>query len=120
MHELTLAERALAIAEAAARVEQASRITRIRLAVGALAHVDADTLAYCCGVVGRGGLAEGAEIEVERLPGRAHCQPCATEIELPMVGAACPHCGGFDLSITDGDQLQILEVGIEQERETCA
>lgn len=113
MHELTLAERAMAIAERAARADNALRITRVRLAVGALAHVDPDTLAYCCGVVGRGTLAEGAAIEVERRAGRAWCEPCAREVALPRIGEPCPHCGGFSLQITDGDQMQVLDVGIE-------
>lgn len=113
MHELTLAERAMGLAEAAARAENALRITRVRLSVGALAHVDADTLAYCCGVVSRGSLAENAEILVERRPGRAWCAACAQEVELPRVGEPCPRCGGYELRITDGDQLQVIDVGIE-------
>jgi hydrogenase nickel incorporation protein HypA/HybF len=103
----------MAIVENAARHEQAQRITRVRLSVGALAHVDADTLAYCCGVVSRGGLAESAEFLVERRPGRAWCEPCARDVELPRIGEPCPHCGGFALRVTDGDQLQVLEVGIK-------
>ncbi len=113
MHELTLAERAIGIVETAARRAEARRVTRIRLAVGALAHVDADSLQYCCEVVSRGTLAEGAQIVIERLPGRAWCRPCNANVVLERIADACPLCAGHELDITDGDQLQVLDVDVE-------
>jgi hydrogenase nickel incorporation protein HypA/HybF len=120
MHELSLAERALQIVDTAARQAQASRVTRIRLAVGALAHVDAETLRYCCELVSRDTLAAGARIDIERLAGRAHCRRCAADVALQQIGEACPHCGSFDLNVTGGDQLQVLEVAIEEGLMPCA
>jgi len=114
MHELTLAERAVALAEEVARRADARRITRIRLAIGALAHVDADTLTYCCGLVARDTLAEGAEITTERVAGQAWCANCKQQVALSHAADACPHCGGHGLEITDGDQMRILDISIEQ------
>lgn len=114
MHELTLAESTLQIIEAAALKAQARRISRVRLAIGALAHVDPDTLSYCCTIASRGTLAESAVFEVERVPGRAQCADCRAEVELAQVGFPCPRCGGFELNITDGDQMRILDIGIEE------
>ena len=113
MHELTLAERAIDIVEAAARQAEAHRVTHIRLAIGALAHVDADRLQYCCEVVSRGTLAEGAQLIIERLPGRAWCKPCNANVVLDRIGEPCPLCTGYELEITDGDQMQVLDVRIE-------
>lgn len=112
MHELTLAERALHIVTAAAEQAEASRVTRIRLSIGALAHVDADALQYSCEIVSRGTLADGARFEVERLPGQAHCGNCRAQISLCHIGDACPVCGGFDLTISDGDQLRIIDISV--------
>ena len=113
MHELSLAERAIQIVEAAALKAQASRVTRIRLAVGALAHVEPETLQYCCGLASRGTLAEGARVDIECLPGEASCRVCKADVRLERIGLPCPACGSFDLDITDGDQLQVLDVAIE-------
>lgn len=113
MHELTLAEHALRIVENAARRADATRVTRIKLSIGALAHVDPETIQYCCSVVSRGTLAEGARVEVERKPGVARCTDCMIDIELNRVGEPCPHCGGYHLEITDGDQMQVIDIGIE-------
>jgi hydrogenase nickel incorporation protein HypA/HybF len=113
MHELTLAEHAMGIVEAAARKAEAKRVTRIRLSIGVLAHVDPDTMQYCCEVVSRGSLAEGAQIEVERAPGLAWCGTCNAEVALKQVGEPCPQCGGYQLKITDGDQMQVVDISIE-------
>lgn len=112
MHELTLAEHAMRIVEKSARQAQARRVTRIKLAIGALAHVDPETMRYCCGMVGRGTLAEGAQIDIIRTPGLATCRDCSKEVELVQVGDACPCCGGYRLEITDGDQMLVVDIAI--------
>lgn len=112
MHELTLAEHALHIVEKSARQADATRVTRIKLAIGALAHVDPETMQYCCEVVSRGSLADGARIEIVRTPGRACCVDCGTEVELKQLGESCPHCGGYRLDVRDGDQMLVVDIGI--------
>lgn len=113
MHELSLAERAIAIVEKAAQQAGAQRVTRVRLRVGALAHVDAETLVYCCGLVAQSGLAAGAKIEFEREAGLAWCEDCAREVPLEQIGAGCPECGGHALEVRDGDRLSVLDIGVE-------
>ena len=113
MHELSLAERVIEIVEGAARKAGAQQVHLIRLSVGALAHVEPETLQFCCELVSRDSIAAGARIEVLSAPGKAWCETCQTEIELEQVGMPCSHCGGFKLKITDGDQMQVLEIGVE-------
>ncbi|WP_028536396.1 hydrogenase maturation nickel metallochaperone HypA [Paludibacterium yongneupense] len=112
MHELTLAESVLEIVGAAARRAGASRVTGVRLAIGALAHVESDTLQYCCEVASRDTIAADARFSIERPPGRAWCAACAAEVGLERWGMPCPQCQGFDLSITDGDQMRVLDIDI--------
>lgn len=113
MHELSLAERAMAIVEKTAAQAGARRITRVRLRVGALAHVEADTLVYCCEMVAASGLAAGAVIECEREAGRVWCETCACEQPLSRIGDPCPVCGGYALQVRDGDRLSVVDIGIE-------
>lgn len=126
MHELSLAERALQIVEHAAQGAGMQCVTRITLVVGELAHVDADTLRYCCELVARGTCAEAASIRIERKQGQGVCKHCSNTVALSHIGQPCPNCGSHDLRIDDGDQLQVLEIASTQmetpERETpeCA
>ncbi|UTH73058.1 hydrogenase maturation nickel metallochaperone HypA [Chromobacterium sp. IIBBL 290-4] len=112
MHELTLAENVVHIAEAAARRAGARRVTRVRLALGLLAHVETDTLLYCCQLAARGSLAEDAEFQAERRPALAHCGDCGCEAELSALPACCPRCDGENLSLEGGDEMRVIDIGI--------
>ncbi|WP_028456418.1 hydrogenase maturation nickel metallochaperone HypA [Chitinilyticum litopenaei] len=112
MHELSLAENVIRIAEDAARHAAAKRVSRVRLAVGAFAHVDPDTLQFCCELAARQTLLEGAEFLVERTPGQAFCKDCAQDVALERIGFPCPLCGGFDLRVTGGEEMRVLDIAV--------
>lgn len=112
MHELTLAESVMEIVEGAAAKASVRKVTRVRLAVGALAHVDSDALLYCCEVVSRGTLADAAHFEVDRPPGRAQCHTCGQHFTLERLTQRCPQCSAHNLHVLDGEQMKVIEIGI--------
>lgn len=112
MHELTLAESMMEIVERAAAQAGAKKVTRVRLAIGALAHVETEALLFCCEVVCRNSVADGAQFEVERPPGRAHCHACGQDSVLDHLSFECPHCAAYGLHFIDGEQMQVMDIGI--------
>ena len=66
MHEERLLRDLLRRVEAAAREHGLARVTRVRLWVGALAHLDGDQVRARFAELARGGPADGAEVAVER------------------------------------------------------
>jgi hydrogenase nickel incorporation protein HypA/HybF len=112
MHEMALAESVLAIVERAARQHAASRVTSVRLEIGALSHVAPDALRFCFEAVQRASIAEGAALAIERTPGRAWCMPCGRDVALDRLGAPCPECGGYQLGVTRGDAMRVKDIGI--------
>lgn len=112
MHELMLAESVIGIVESAAKKANAHRVTKVKLALGALAHVDPEALVYCCELIGRDGLTAGARFEVERTPGQARCGNCARIVEIDHIGAPCPGCGGHQLDITAGEEMQVIDIAV--------
>lgn len=112
MHELTLAESMMEIVENAASQAGVAKVTRVRLSIGALAHVESETLLYCCDVVSRGTVADGARFEVDRPPGRAQCNACGQQFTLDRLAISCPHCTAYNLHVLDGEQMKVVEIGI--------
>jgi hydrogenase nickel incorporation protein HypA/HybF len=112
MHEMALAEGMLEIVEATARREGASRVTNVRLEIGALSHVAPDALRFCFDVVTRGSLAEGATLDIDDVPGAAWCMPCGGTVPLAQVGDPCPRCGSFQLAVTSGDAMRVKDIAI--------
>jgi len=113
MHELSLAESVMQIAEDAARRERARRVRRIVVELGRLAAVEREALAFCLEVVARGTLAEGAEISFVDVPGAGWCAHCSCEIPMASSIDLCPHCGGARVQIVRGTEMRVSELEIE-------
>ena len=60
---------------------------------------------------------EGSKLEIENVPGMAHCRTCGQDFTLPDLILLCP-CGSADVSILAGRELRVRLV--EMEAETCA
>ena len=112
MHEMALAGSMLEIVERSARANGASRVTRVCLEVGALAHVMPEALVFCFDAVTRGSVAEGAQLEIRSSPGQAWCMPCGRSVALQRLGDACPHCGRYQLQVTAGEDMRVQEIEV--------
>jgi hydrogenase nickel incorporation protein HypA/HybF len=112
MHEMSLAEGMLQIVDETARKNGAAKVTAVRLELGALSHVEAEALRFCFDAVARGGIAEGARLEIVTTPGRAWCMPCGDTVELARLGDACPRCGGYQLQVTQGEEMRLKDIEI--------
>lgn len=112
MHEMALAESVLQIVEATARANNAVRVRTVRLELGALSHVEPESLRFSFEVVTRGTLAEDAALELLATPGRAWCMPCGTTVDLARLGDACPLCGSYQLQVTQGDEMRVKDIEI--------
>ena len=112
MHEMALAESVVQIVESQARAAGSDKVLSVRLEVGMLSHVEPAALAFCFDAVSAGGLAAGARLEIDRSPGRGWCHDCTAEVEIDALGAACPHCGGYKLQVSGGQELRVKEMEV--------
>ena len=112
MHEMSLAESIVQIAENTARVHGGGRVSVVLLEVGQLAGVEIDALRFCFDAASRSSLASGATLVVERPAGSAWCLPCAATVTLASLTDSCPNCGSYQLQVTGGTELKVREVEI--------
>ena len=113
MHEMALAESVLQIVEEAARTQGFARVRGVFLDVGALSGVEPEALAFCFEAVVRGTLAEGARLELTRLPGGGWCLVCARDVPLTARYEACPYCGGYQVQPNAGLEMKVRELEVE-------
>lgn len=113
MHEMSLCESILQIIEDEAQRQGFHKVLRVRLEIGRLSGAEIPAMRFGFDAVTRGSLAEGAELEIIDLPGRAWCLPCAREVEVQQRFDACPVCGSFQLQVVGGDQMQIKDLEVE-------
>ena len=112
MHELAISS---AVLESVLRHADGRRVTSVQLRVGHLRQVVPDSLEFYWDIVTRDGLCEGSVLEQELIAARLECTACARgwEIELPVF--RCPTCGGADVRIAAGDELEVESIEVEEE-----
>jgi len=113
MHELSITQNLLDIALEQARLNSASRVTKIRVVAGAMHNLVDDSMRFCFEVISRGTFAEGAELIVDTVPAQAQCQACTRRFELQPFAWFCPQCGSREFDIVAGSELLVSEIEME-------
>lgn len=110
MHEMSIMHNILAIVADTAAQQQAERVTRIDLAIGARAGVMIDALHFAFEAMGPTTIAAGAELAITEIPLRYRCPACSRETRTQS--NLCPDCDCF-CEIISGQELQITSIEIE-------
>jgi len=113
MHEMSLAEGVLQILEERATKERFQRVKTVFLEIGQLSHVEIESLRFCFDAVIKGSVAEGTRLEIDEVPGRAWCMPCSEAVSVSTLYDPCPKCGGYQLTMTGGDEMRVKELEVE-------
>jgi hydrogenase nickel incorporation protein HypA/HybF len=82
----------------------------VRLEIGRLSGYTAESMRSCFEFAAAGTPLEGARLDVTEPPGHGRCRSCGQDVEVPDALASCPHCGGTDLAVQDGQRLRVLAV----------
>ena len=112
MHEIALTESIVEIVAEEARKQGFDRVRIVRLEVGALAPVEPEALRFCFAAVSRGTVAEGAALDIVRVPGEGWCLDCGKTVPLDERFGACPECGQSHVQMTSGDALRVAELEV--------
>ncbi len=113
MHEMSLAAGVLELIEDAARQQKFPRVATVWLEIGRLAAVEPEAMQFCFDAVARGSVAEGARLEIITLPGSGWCASCAASVAVSEIAAACPRCGGYQVTVTGGTEMRVKELEVE-------
>ncbi|MGW0191118.1 hydrogenase maturation nickel metallochaperone HypA/HybF [Streptomyces sp. NPDC003362] len=111
MHEMSVALSVVDQVERAALERGAHGVREVRVDIGELAGVVADSLSFCFGLACAGTVLEGADLVTRSVPGRASCAPCGRTWETGMPpDLVCAGCGGGAGELVSGRELRITEV----------
>jgi len=112
MHEMSLCHSIRQIVEDQVRGQDVARVTRIRLELGRFSCVSPEALKFAFDAVMRGSVAEGADLTLLNLPGRAMCYDCAHEVTIDDRLDPCPDCGGTRLMPVSGDEMRVKDLEV--------
>jgi hydrogenase nickel incorporation protein HypA/HybF len=116
MHELSIAEAIVAIAD---RHAAGRRVTRVDVSVGHLRQVVPPALEFAFALVAQGTSVEGAELVLSEVPAAGRCRSCGTEHQLDGFPFACQACDGLDVEVIAGEELLVESLDLEEEEEAA-
>jgi hydrogenase nickel incorporation protein HypA/HybF len=111
MHELSVAQRIIEIAEEKARDSGLSTITGIKVRIGSLTTVVPEALDFCFGFAREDTLAGNASLVIEEVMAEARCNSCTSVFPIDQAFfLVCPLCGSSDTTLLKGRELDLLSI----------
>ena len=86
---------------------QVSRVLSVSLKIGEMSAVETESLRFCFELLTQGTLAEGARLEIERVPIACHCRECGCDFTVQDLLFRCPECKGTVLDMQSGKELSL-------------
>jgi len=111
MHELAIAESILAIVE---RHAAGRKVVEVEVTVGHLRQVVPSALEFAFELAAHGTVAEGATLVLDTIPAAGRCRTCGEHSTFAAFPLACAACGGWDIEVTQGQELQVEALELEE------
>jgi hydrogenase nickel incorporation protein HypA/HybF len=108
VHELAIAE---GVVDTVTERLPGATVTCVRLEIGALSGVVADSIRFCFDLATEGTGLAGARLEISEPAARCQCRACGTEVQPDGPVVLCP-CGSPDVAVLSGEQLKIVSVSV--------
>jgi hydrogenase nickel incorporation protein HypA/HybF len=113
MHELSLAADIFETVREYVPLCRARSARAIRVRVGDVAGVVADSLDFCFGALVAGTPYQACYLDIERVPARGECADCAQGFTLEWPGLICPACGSLAITRLGGTDLQVVDIELD-------
>ena len=117
MHELAVCQQLLLQVDQIAKEQNANMVESITLRIGPLSGVEAHLLTQAFPLAAAGSIAEDAELIIESLPIRVHCQTCGAETDARPNKLVCGTCGDYHTQLISGDEMLLASLSLMKEDE---
>ena len=113
MHELSIAQSIIEIAENIARENDSKAVKKIKVQIGEFSGVVKEALEFSFDIAKIGTIAENAELEIEIVKFKSICNFCGFVLEtMNDFNLFCPNCSE-PMSIISGREMRVEYIEIE-------
>ena len=113
MHELAITESILNIASKVAAENSAKKVKSVRIMLGQYSGVVPQCIQDYFDVISKGTIADGAVLDIRRIPVVIGCNSCGKESEIDRMNVRCPLCGSTDIKLIHGREFYIDSLEVE-------
>lgn len=110
MHELALCQ---AIAGVVKPYADGRHVDTVRVQIGALRQVVAESLSFCWTLVRDYADMPDAELELEFVTAEVQCRSCGRPSKITSRWSLlCPHCDSADVEVLCGNEFQVTSLDV--------
>jgi hydrogenase nickel incorporation protein HypA/HybF len=114
MHELSVTENILDLAQKYGKQAEAVRVTDIHLVIGQLASIVDDSVQFYWDIISADTICSAAKLHFKRIPAVLECQACQHQYSLDAGLSACPACGSINIKVLSGEEFWLDSIEIEK------
>lgn len=107
MHELSIVQNILEIADQEVKKAKAGKVDNIDLVIGMLSGIEMDAFLFAWDACVPNTILATAQRNINRVSAKAKCLVCNYIFETDDYFAQCPECGDYLTELIQGKELQI-------------
>ncbi len=107
MHELSIVQGIVDIAQKETQKHHGKRVDAIHLVIGDLAGIEFNSLEFAWPIACQGTVLEHAEKHITKVEGKGICLECNTPFKMLNFFDSCPNCDSPFKNIISGKELKI-------------
>ena len=112
MHEMSIAQSIVDIVEKELVSHGVEQLKAVNIAVGKLAAVVPEQLAFCFSMITLETSLAGATLNIREVSLGYTCSACGEEFTSGEMAIVCPGCGDTSISLTSGRELTIESIEV--------
>ena len=112
MHEMSIAQSIVDIVEKELSSHKVEQLKAVNIAVGKLAAVVPEQLAFCFSMLTVDTNMAGATLNIREVPLGYTCSACGEEFTSGGMAITCPKCGDTHIDLTSGRELTIESIEV--------
>jgi len=113
MHEMSIAQSILKLAQQEVMKAEAKIIKEIELEIGELAGIEYESLDFALNTMTRNTAFEDTKILILKPKGKAQCTDCKHLFEIKSFVSNCPNCKSYNTIVISGKELRVKSLLIE-------
>jgi hydrogenase nickel incorporation protein HypA/HybF len=117
VHELSIAQSILSIVESYVPESERDLVRSVKVRVGTQAGIVVDSLTFSFEAITVETPLAGAKLDVEVIPFTIRCRACGTTSHPDNGFLLCPACGSGDTEVTEGTDMRVVELELDERAE---
>jgi hydrogenase nickel incorporation protein HypA/HybF len=113
MHEYSIVQSLLDSCEDNAKVNDATKVTKVVIKIGVMSGVEPDLLQTAFDTFKESTICEDCELIINIQPIVIECNDCKKESTLKKNEYHCSYCQSINIKVLDGEEMYLMQLELE-------